>query len=288
MSTIAIDSSTAPQPLRGTRVISIALNVPGPVAASRLTALGATVTKVEPPSGDFLERAAPAWYAELVTGQELLRLDLKDPGGRARLDELLAVGDLFIASTRPAALERLGLGRDAVRTRHPHLCTVSIVGHPSPLADLAGHDLTYQAEAGLVTPPALPVSLFSDIATGLAATTAALELLLTRNRTGSGAWREVALADVAHLLAAPRHHGLTLPSGPLGGGLPAYGLYEASDGTVAIAALEPHFMERLVAGLGLTGGDASLIAASVRRRRVAELVAFGRAHDIPIAAVSVP
>jgi alpha-methylacyl-CoA racemase len=61
--------------LAGFRVVSIAVNVPGPVAANMLRDIGADIVKVEPPNGDLLSRAAPSWYAALCEGIEVLRLD---------------------------------------------------------------------------------------------------------------------------------------------------------------------------------------------------------------------
>lgn len=274
------------QPLRGTRVVSIAVNVPGPIAAARLASMGADVTKVEPPTGDFLASAAAAWYEELARGQRVVTIDLKTEAGLAELGAMLDRADVFIVSSRPSALARLGLAQATVRARYTRLCTVSIVGHRSPGGDRPGHDLTYQAEAGLVSPGAMPPTLFSDVAAGIEATAAALALLLGRERTGVGGWREVALADAATALAAPRDHGLTVPGGVLGGGFAGYALYAAADGVIAIAALESHFMARLVEGLEIARGESALVAAKVRERRVDEWVSFGRAHDIPIAAVS--
>ena len=76
--------------LEGIRAVSLSINTPGPVAAARLAQLGAAVTKVEPPSGDPLKKAARGWYESLCKGQTVLPLDLKNPAERARLDELLA------------------------------------------------------------------------------------------------------------------------------------------------------------------------------------------------------
>ena len=95
--------------LQGVKIVSLALNAPGPVAAARLTRLGAEVTKVEPPKGDATRNAAPAWYESLCRGQTVLRLDLKDADGRKQLDGLLENADLLLASFRPSALRRLGL-----------------------------------------------------------------------------------------------------------------------------------------------------------------------------------
>lgn len=289
MSGESLESEHQELPLAGIRVVSTAINVPGPVAAARLAALGADVTKVEPPSGDFLANASPSWYRALVHGQVVVTLDLKSAPGRSELAALLDAADVLIVSSRPAALARLGLDRESIRGRHPRLCTVSIVGHASPHADLPGHDLTYQAEAGLVTPTALPPTLLADLAAGIEATAAALALLVRRGRTGAGGWREVSLADAARALAEPRVHGLTRPGAILGGGLPGYALYEAQDGVVAIAALEEHFMARLLDGLAIVRVDdpqlRSAIASKIREHPVAHWVAFGRTRDIPIAAV---
>ena len=67
------------------------------------------MTKVEPPAGDPLAAAAPAWYAALTTGQHIVGLDLKDLDDRAKFDELLADADLLITSMRPSALDRLAI-----------------------------------------------------------------------------------------------------------------------------------------------------------------------------------
>ena len=111
-----MDSNEDSSLLQGIKIVSLALNAPGPVAAARLTKLGAEVTKVEPPSGDATSRAAPGWYESLCEGQTILRLDLKSPDGRAQLDDLLAQADLLLASFRPSALQGWGwIGKACTR-----------------------------------------------------------------------------------------------------------------------------------------------------------------------------
>ena len=117
-------------PLRGVRVLTLAVNLPGPVAASRLCDMGASVVKVEPPGGDPLARMCPGYYEALNAGQEVVRLDLKDPQDRALLDDRLAGTDLLLTASRPAALGRLGLSWPELHARFPRLCQVGIVGHP--------------------------------------------------------------------------------------------------------------------------------------------------------------
>jgi crotonobetainyl-CoA:carnitine CoA-transferase CaiB-like acyl-CoA transferase len=58
--------------LEGIRVVTTALNLPGPLACARLHELGAAVTKVEPPGGDPFERFCPGWYRRLHRGLEVV------------------------------------------------------------------------------------------------------------------------------------------------------------------------------------------------------------------------
>ena len=75
--------------LRRVWAVTLAINLPSPVAAFRLTAMGASVVKVEPPGGDPLARVKPGYYEDLNDGQEVVRLYLKDPRDRASLDDRL-------------------------------------------------------------------------------------------------------------------------------------------------------------------------------------------------------
>ena len=270
--------------LDGVRVVTMAVNLPGPVAARRLAALGATVVKVEPPGGDPMALYQPGFHRALAVGQEIVGLDLKQEAGRAALERLLAPADLFLTSHRPSALARLGLGWEALHARHPRLCQVAIVGFPPPREEEAGHDLTYQAAAGLVQPPRLPPTLLADMAGGERAASAALALLLGRGRDGVGRLARVALSEVADDLAEPRRHGLTAAGALLGGGLAEYNVYEAQDGWVAVAALEPHFRERLLAGLGAE--DEAGLRRAFAGRRAAAWRAWGVAQDVPIEVVA--
>ncbi|ABG05285.1 L-carnitine dehydratase/bile acid-inducible protein F [Rubrobacter xylanophilus DSM 9941] len=275
-----------PGPLQGMQVLTLAVNVPGPAAAARLRGLGASAVKVEPPAGDPLERFCPSWYAALCAGQKVLRLDLKSPEGREELRRHLAVSDLLLTSSRPAALERLGLGPEDLLREHPRLCQVAIVGYPPPREEEPGHDLTYLAGTGLLSPPEPPRTLLADLAGAERAASAALALLLRRER-GGGAGREVvSLAQAASGMAEPLRHGLTAPGGLLGGGFPGYGLYRAADGWVAVAALEEHFWRGLLAGLGLPeGAGREEISARLAQRGCREWEQWALERDLPLAAV---
>lgn len=269
------------QPLTGKRLVTTALNVPGPMAVERLRAYGAAVIKVEPPAGDPLASANPDWYAALVADARVETLDLKTPTGQARFNAILADADLLLTAQRPAALARLGLSWEVLRARFPSLCQIAIVGFAGAGND-PGHDLTYLAAHGLVQAEMLPRTLFADVASSEMAVSAALAALLERSRTGRGQYVEVPIAEAAARLAAPRRAGLTLPGALLGGGFPGYNVYRAKDGWIAVAALEPHFYQRLCQRLGVRAPTYDALGARFARESVSHWDAFGREHDLPI------
>lgn len=276
-------------PLAGLRIVTLAVNVPGPAAASRLGGFGASVVKVEPPSGDPLMHQNPAWYRALSTGQEVVRLNLKEPEDFSVLEGYLAEADLFLTSSRTGAMARLGLGPEDLRRRHPRLCGVAITGFPSPRGDEPGHDLTYLADHGLLTPPEMPRSLLADLAGAERAVSEALALLLGRERaageSGQAMHVEVPLSEAAAYLAQPLRYGITAPGAHLGGGFPGYGLYRASDGWVAVAALEPHFWEKLRKELGLAEAGREELEEVFRRETAAFWEGWATERDLPVASL---
>ena len=154
---------TATQPLAGVAVISLAINLPGPLAAARLTGLGAEVIKIEPPVGDPLKHMYPDYYQELTTGQEIRTIDLKDSAGGEEFASLMAEADLLLTSMRPRAAEALGLPQlvDAHGLVH-----VEIVGFAGDRADFPGHDLTYQAAHSTLIPGTMPTVPIADVLGG--------------------------------------------------------------------------------------------------------------------------
>ncbi len=282
-----MDFSDAEIPaLTGIRVVTMAPNVPGPVAAARLYGLGAAVTKVEPPSGDPLAKTSPSWYAALHKGLAVETLDLKTPEGRDALDGLLADADVLLTSSRPSALARLGLEWTDLHARHPKAVHVAIVGELPPDAERAGHDLTYLAQLGLLEPPALPRTLLADLAGAERAVSATLALLLKRARGGGISRAYVSLREAARVFSAPYANGLTVAGGVLGGGFSGYGVYRAADGWVAVAALEPHFTARLNEKLEAPSGDRATIAARFAEKSVAHWQAWADEHDLPVMGVA--
>ena len=272
-------------PLEGIQILTLATNLPGPVAAAELHRLGATVVKVEPPAGDALAGASPRWYELLHRGQTVLRLDLKGDEGRQQLEQWLGRCDLLLTATRPAALRRLGLDWAALHVRHPRLCQVALLGEPPPHEDRPGHDLTYQARAGLLQPPRLPRTCLADLGGARQVVCTALALLLARERGQGAQYAHVSLAEAADDFADPWRHGLCTPDGALGGACPGYNLYRAREGWIALAALEPHFWDKLTRELGLSAPGRGQLEQAFLTRTAEEWEAWAAARDLPLVRV---
>ena len=280
------------KPLRGVRVLSLALNLPGPAALMRLAQMGASCTKVNPPAGDPMQHYTPDGYDLLHKGVKHQTLDLKTAAGQAALHKLLPKTDVLLTSFRPSALSKLGLGWKALKKQYPALSLIEVVGAPGPLAEIPGHDLTYQAEVGLVNGMDLPPSLFADMGGALMASEATLQAVITLKTTGKGSRHEVALSTAAEWLALPRQLHMTTPEGAVGGAHAGYRVYACKNGRVAVAALEPHFALRLCEAAGVTlahpvkdlfkPATRKAIEAFLASQTRAQLDKLATAKDIPL------
>ena len=263
--------------LEGIRVVTIAQNLPGPLAVARLRKIGASIVKIEPPTGDPFLALSGAWHAEMHEGISIERLDLKAESGQARVTELLSDADIFISSQRPSALARLRLDPDSLRTRFPRLRMLRILGSVRA-PEHAGHDLTYQAQAGLVG-DGMPRTLAADVMASERVFASALALL----RQPPGTLIDVGLVESLEPLLAPLRHGLTTPRGVLGGTAPRYRVYATRAGRIAVAALESHFEVRMYDALGLTVGTD--LAPRFRERTAEEWEAWALERDLPIVVI---
>lgn len=283
------------KPLQHARILSLALNLPGPAALLRCLRMGAECVKLEPPappghaSGDPMAVYSPAAYADLHEGIRVVQAHLKTEAGQATLHAELAQADVLLTSFRPSALVKLGLDWPALHERYPRLSLVRIVGAGGDRAEEPGHDLTYLAQADLVTDCTLPPTLYADMAGALAATEAVLQVQLARAATGHGCCIDVALEDAAQWLAQPRNWGLSQVAGDVGGAHAGYGVYRCADGRVAAAALEPHFAARLFAAAGLAAdidpraaGTRTAVAAFLQGQTIASLDRLARDQDVPL------
>jgi len=247
--------SPALRPLKGVRILSLALNLPGPAALMRCRQMGANCVKLEPPSGDPMGQYNQPAYAQLHEGIKMRVADLKTDIGQKALHRELAKTDVLLTSFRPSALLKLGLTWKALHKQHPHLSQVAIVGAPGDRAEEPGHDLTYLAENDLITGLDLPPTLYADMGGSLMASEAVLQAVMHQRSKGKGVYLEVALSGAAAYLALPRTWGLTQDGTAVGGGHAGYRVYACKDGRVAVAALEPHFAAALCAAAGVPAAD---------------------------------
>ena len=290
--------------LSGIRILSLALNLPGPAALMRCQQMGAECVKLEPPanshhssSGDPMGSYQPNAYEAMHHGVRLVVADLKSAEGQNILHQELSKCQVLITSFRPSALRKLGLDWPTLQQRYPSLNQIAIVGSPGERAEEPGHDLTYMAENDLVTGLNLPPSLYADMAGSLLTTEAILQVLLAQQKQVSahqvptGQYKEIALSDAAAYLALPRFWGLTTEGKAVGGGHAGYNVYACLDGRVAIAALEPHFAIRLLQAAGLEAHALSEIMTPsmyqtishwVSQQSCSQLENIARTLDIPL------
>ena len=259
-------TTPTPGPLTGTRVVELAGIGPAPFAAMLLADLGADVVRVDRPTGPGLG-IDPALDVTNRNKRSVV-LDLKSPDGPARVLDLAERADILLEGYRPGVAERLGVGPADCHARNPRLVYGRMTGwgQHGPLADRAGHDITYLARTGALgmtgdpdRPPVAPANLLGDYAGGaLYLVVGALAALHHARATGTGQVVDAAIVDgTAHLTARLRgmlaagawqdRRGANL----LDGGSPFYGTYETSDGRhMAVGALEERFYDEFTALLG--------------------------------------
>lgn len=201
-------AARADRPLAGLRVLDLTRVLAGPVATRFLAGFGATVLRLDPPAWD-----EPGVLPDTTLGKACARLDLREPGGRARFEALLASADVLVHGYRPDALTRLGLDAATRARLRPGLVDVALdaYGWTGPWRERRGFDSLVQmscgiAAAGMVSagadkPVPLPVQAL-DHATGHLMAAAVLHGLTRRLTIGRGATARLSLARTALLLTA--------------------------------------------------------------------------------------
>lgn len=258
-----------PQPLDGIKVLDFSTLLPGPMAGLILAEAGAEVIKIERPGvGEEMRHYTPRWGGEAVNfamlnrGKKSLAIDLKAADALERLRPLIEQADVILEQFRPGVMTRLGLGYDAVSRINPRIiyCSITGYGATGPKADVAGHDLNYIGDSGLLAlsmgpqdRPTIPPALVADLAGGTyPAVVNILLALLQRHQTGRGNHLDIAMTDNMFMLsywalAQGALEGNWPENGEslLTGGSPRYQVYPTRDGGhVAVAALEQKFWER--------------------------------------------
>ncbi|MPY93153.1 MAG: hypothetical protein GEV08_08825 [Acidimicrobiia bacterium] len=223
------------RPLSGLKVLDFSWVLAGPLATRLLADLGATVVRIETQKRPDVIRAAGPFLAgedggdatalwhNTAAGKYSLELDITSAAGREVVFDLARWADLAYESFSAGALDRLGLGYEALREVSPRLVMVStsLLGQTGPLARFAGFGNLAAALAGFFEitgwpdrPPAGPFTAYTDYVSPRFAAAAMLAAVDHARRTGAGQYLDVSQTEAAsHLLApallAPQVHGVT-------------------------------------------------------------------------------
>lgn len=204
--------STGKGPLAGVRVLELTKVWAGPYVGKLLAFLGAEVIRVESLGSLDVTRTygvsdmnnAPGFLA--VNPQKLsVQIDMKNSDGLALLKQLAAKCDIVVENMRPGALDRLGLGYEALRQVRPDiiLTSMSMYGADGPLAYQTGYAPCFVALSGLSSlvgyegeaPSGMNIR-YSDSTFGAAAAFASLVALRHREATGQGQFVDVSAVEV--------------------------------------------------------------------------------------------
>ena len=300
-------------PLEGILVVDFSQFLSGPLCALRLADLGARVIKIERPgTGDLCRTlylsdtdigGANSLFHAINRNKESFTADLRDPGDRAMLTQLVAKADVVMQNFRPGVIERQGFGYDDVRTLNPGVVYGSISGYgeEGPWVDLPGQDLLAQSRSGLLwltgsrDDPPMPMGLaVADMMAGNALAQGILAALVRKARTGQGGKVETSLIEALldfqfEVLTTYLNDGNRAPQRAAVNGAHAYlgapyGVYQTSDGWLALA-MTPS-LERLAGLMGIGGlerfyGDAAAAMAErdAIKARIAEAVALKTTTD---------
>ncbi len=259
------------KPLEGIRVLDLSRLLPGPYCTMLLADLGAEVIKIETPLlGDYM-RLIPPFVENPATGETIsaaylmvnrnkksVALNFRNGRGKDIFMQLTRSADVVVETFRPGAVDRWGIGYEAVRAVNPGVvyCSLSGYGQTGPYRDRAGHDLNYIALGGLLDvngaaggPPTPPAVQIADLSGGMLAAISILAALVGRGKSGEGRYLDVSLFDAAlswtgTIIGGSFAAGAKLERGKLqlNGGMACYNVYETQDGEyLTLGAIEPHF-----------------------------------------------
>lgn len=200
-------------PLQGVKVVEIAENLAGPYAGQILALMGAEVLKVERPEGDNARGWGPPFHGGMATtfhamnqNKRSVTLDFRNEDDFAWLIERIGQSDVVLQNLRPGALEKLGLGAEALTAANRRLvyCSLWALGAVGPRRMSPGFEPMVQAFSGLFALNGDPVGAPSrigvqvlDLGTGMWAAMGILAALLRRERTGEGGIVDTSLLETA-------------------------------------------------------------------------------------------
>lgn len=199
-------------PLEDVTVLDLSHALAGPHCSTLLADFGARVIKLESPGAGDIARAwgvplpggENSYFVGLHRNKQGISIDLKKPEGKALFYRLAEKADVLLENFRPGALEKLGLGYEAVKARNPGIvyCSVSGFGQDGPYRDRAALDLVVQAESGMISVTGeeggrgsrCGVSV-ADLTAGMYAALGIVLALRVKDRTGEGQRVDVSMLE---------------------------------------------------------------------------------------------
>jgi crotonobetainyl-CoA:carnitine CoA-transferase CaiB-like acyl-CoA transferase len=261
-------------PLEGYKILDLTQRLPGPLCTLILADMGMDVIKIEEPKrGDFTRSMPPfynnqgALFVFLNRNKRSVTLDLKSQEGREIFLKMAATADVVLEGSKPGFMKSLKVDYEEIEKVNPTVvyCSLSGYGQNGPYMDRAGHDLNYNAIAGILAMtgnefgPALPGLLLADVAGGLGAVIAIMMGLFHKEKSGRGQYVDVSMFDVlfswfsltnvAQSIALDRS--LSRQEGAFTGKLACYQLYRTKDDQyVTLGSLEQKFWNQFCESVG--------------------------------------
>jgi crotonobetainyl-CoA:carnitine CoA-transferase CaiB-like acyl-CoA transferase len=269
------------KPLEGVKVLDLSRVLAGPWCTQLLADLGAEVLKIERPgAGDDTRHWGPPWHGggedrvaayflSCNRGKKSAAIDFASPDGAALVRKLAAGADVVVENFKVGGLRKFGLDSTSLRNYNPRLVYASITGfgQDGPYADRAGYDFIIQGMGGMMSVTGLPDGepgggpmragvAIADLFTGMYTCVAILAALYARERTGEGAYVDMALFDTQLAVMAnqasnalvsgkdPPRQGNTHPN------IVPYQPFDAADQPIIIAVGNDRQFARLAAICG--------------------------------------
>ena len=253
-------------PLAGIKVIEIGLAMAGPFCGMTLADYGAEVVKIERVGEGDESRHWPPYFPGEVSyyfaaanrNKQSLAIDLKSAEGAALLKELAAGADVLIDNYRVGALDKLGLGYEALAAINPRLiyCSISGFGPNGPRAHDRANDIFMQAFSGNMSitgeegrgPVKAGISI-ADVGAGMFGVIGVLLALQARAHSGRGQRVDTSLLE-GQLAMLSYHLTSYFATGraPVRRGASSqlsvpYQAFQAKDDWVVVAAFTPRMWQ---------------------------------------------
>lgn len=254
-------------PLNDLTVVDLTQSVAGPVCTQLLGEMGASIIKVEPPSGDnFRNLMNGSMFVPFNHGKQSICVDLKTDAGEKIVQQLAHEADIFVESFRPGVLDDYNLDYESVAAENNDIiyCSLSGFGRDGPYQTYPGYDPCIQAMCGLMAttgyadrPPVRIRASVIDCGTGANAAFAIMAALRHRDRgraereDDNGTHIDISLYDVAvswmsYWIANYDQTGeLPERAGQKGIGSAPNGVFTTRDGHIYICTMTEGMYDRL-------------------------------------------